>query len=503
MLKRRWADWVLRVGIAVGVLPWSAQAEQLRFRIAAHPKTLDWTLAHTSQETYFIMNMMEGLVALEGSAPVPRLAQSWKVADAGKTLEFALRDDVVWSDGRPLVAQHFVDSWARLIAKKTRSRSAYLFHDVASFSAPNARTLVIKLKHPVPSFLATLSFWPTFPIRLDLIKKWAGTWTDAAKLVTLGPYRLKSRQGNTYRLERNARYRRAPGTASDAPPDSIEAVVIEQEAQAKAAFFEGQFDFLLGAETTDLLQAQGRPDLQTRFFDYFATYYLGFDQRDPSFKEVELRKSVALAIDRSALPGILKGGQLAAKGWIPPGMEGFGFQMSMTFSAFEARAALARARQRLGDRAVSVRLGSEPFDGSAALQVALCERVRTLLEIACQPEPSLDNANVFVRHWGADIPDPINFFEVWTSRSNIKYLHWSSAAYDRSVAGLAAEVEPSARLRLMREAESTLTDGAMAILPLFYAKTAALLGPKVKSLQLTPMNYFFFDQIQTRDTVSP
>ena len=491
------------MGLLWGSTLFAAEPSHIRFRLSAHPHTLDWTKAHTSQETYLLMNIMEGLVSLEGTVLKPRLAEKWTVRDNGKTWIFDLRKGVVWSDGVNLIADHFIQSWKRLQDPSIASRSAYLFRDVASYKALSGHQIEIKLKKPLSHFVHALSFWPTFPIRADLIKKSPKSWTDANRLVTLGPYQLTSRNQDTYLLRRNSNYHTP---ASTLQPTSIEAVVITDEGRAKAEFFEGKLDFILNADTQDLTQASGNANFTARFFNYFATYYLGFNTRDPAFASADLRKAIALALDRSALPGVLQGGQLPAKGWIPPGLDGHGYQMALVASPYEARAALARYKSRTTKPVPRLRIWTEIFDGSSTLQQWVCDRLKSVLEIECEMAPSSSqgrDAHIFIRHWGADFADPINFFEVWTSWSGVTYTGWKNRAYDQLVQRISESFDPSNRLRLMRQAEEFLTDRDMAILPLFYLKNAVLTGANINSFDLSPMNYLFFDTIRTRETIAP
>ena len=94
---------------------------------------------------------------------------------------FFLKEGVLWSDGRPLRAQDFVDSWIRLLDPKTKSiYASYLFDIVnaeeynsgGSVSAPEVgvraldeKRLQIKLKRPVPeNVMLTPCCFPEYPL---------------------------------------------------------------------------------------------------------------------------------------------------------------------------------------------------------------------------------------------------------------------------------------------------------------------------------------------------
>jgi oligopeptide transport system substrate-binding protein len=193
----------------------------LRFRLSGDPATLDWNLAQTSFETHVIMNLMEGLVE-EGAdlKPRPALAESWIVSPDGLAYTFKLKAGVKWSDGRALRAQDFVDSWLRLLSPKAGSGYASFLYDVENAEAYHSgklkdpskvgvkavgdATFQVRLRRRVPYFLHIPTFWVTFPVRLDLIRKHGSAWATPGKIATLGPFLLKEwKKGKSIVLERN------------------------------------------------------------------------------------------------------------------------------------------------------------------------------------------------------------------------------------------------------------------------------------------------------------
>src|SRR5262245_14928880 len=103
-----------------------APARVLRINLETEPPTLDWNLATDGVSIVAIEQLMRGLTRLGPDlVPQPDLAESWQVSDDGRTYTFKLRPGVLWSDGVPLRAQHFVDSWQRLLDPKTAAEYAY------------------------------------------------------------------------------------------------------------------------------------------------------------------------------------------------------------------------------------------------------------------------------------------------------------------------------------------------------------------------------------------
>ena len=74
---------------------------------------LDPQLAVGLTDYNVLSALFEGLVAEDpvDLHPVPGVAESWEVSADGLTYTFYLRTSAKWSDGHPLVAQDFVDSY--------------------------------------------------------------------------------------------------------------------------------------------------------------------------------------------------------------------------------------------------------------------------------------------------------------------------------------------------------------------------------------------------------
>ena len=500
-----------------------AHAAPLRFRLTAEPATLDWSMARSSHETYVIMNLMEGLVSESPELhPQPALAQSWEMSPDGKTYTFQIRPGVKWSDGRVLKAQDFVDSWIRLLDAKTGSSYASFLFDLENADAFHSgrkkssdvgvkalgdNKLQLKLKEPVPYFLHLLSFWVTFPIRSDLVKKHGSAWAKAPNLATLGPYLLEEwAPGKMIRLRRNPQYYGvAPGI------ERVEARIEPDDGIARRQFEAGELDFLLDATTGDLMKAAssgGRTRVEQ--FPYLVTYYLGFNLGGARpLAEATIRKALGSAIERDKIPSILQGGQVPAKGWIPPGLEGGSHEAWTVDSLFEARGALAKAGFTESEGFPKLRLWVEKFDGASKLGGFIQQSLHEKLGIECsvriadsaseyQAALKAGKADLFVGHWGADFPDAINFLEVFSAKSGTNATGWKNAEYDRMLAGARMTLDPEARQRTYALAEKTLVEKEAVIFPLFHRKNAVLLGSRIGEFRISPLNYLFLRDVSFR-----
>jgi peptide/nickel transport system substrate-binding protein len=89
----------------------------------------------------------------------PDIAESWNASPDGLTYTFKIRSGVLFHDGSPLTSRDVKATFDRLRAppKGVISIRQALFSDIVSIDAPDATTVVMKLKAVDPSFLSTLA----------------------------------------------------------------------------------------------------------------------------------------------------------------------------------------------------------------------------------------------------------------------------------------------------------------------------------------------------------
>jgi oligopeptide transport system substrate-binding protein len=528
------AGWLTSAGIAVVLATAAAAATgasakasgvaqtPLRFRVASEPVTLDWNFADSSAETYIVLSLMEGLVE-EGPdlEPRPSLASRWEVSPDGLKYTFVLRDGVKWSDGKKLRAQDFVDSWIRLIHPKSHTPYSSFLDDVVGaqefaagkttdaskvgVKALDDSRLEVRLRRRVPYFLHLPTFWVLYPIRADLIRKNGADWAKPGKIATLGPYRLKAwTKGKAISLERNPAY-------SGAAP-AIESVVMEIEPdqkKARDAFGAGKLDFLLEAMTEDLMKAR-EPAAGQRVvqFDYLATFYLGFSTKKEPLSRPDLRRAIAGAIERVAIPAAMQGGQQVATSFVPPGLGGYTPPAPLVLSAFEQRGLLERSGFPEGRGIPRLSLWVRRVPGAEELGALIARSLQTKLGIGVdvhvcdykelQTAISEKKADLFVRHWGADFPDAFNFLSVFQSGNGNNHTGWANVAYDQWMEKAREAGDAKSRLDAYAQAEALLLNDQAVIVPLFRRKNAVVLGPRVERFSLSPLNYLFLKDLSLK-----
>lgn len=494
-----------------------AAPAELRINLETEPPSLDWSLATDGVSITAIEQLMRGLTRLGPDLrPEPELAERWEVSPGGRTYRFVLRPGVVWSDGVPLVAQHFVDSWLRLLAPATAAEYAYFLFPVKNARAFNAGTITdpdavgvrargdavleVELEAPLVYFPALVSFMVTFPQRRDLIARYGERWTEPPNLVTLGPFTLEA-----WRHEYKLVLRRNPRFFGPPPPlERITAFMVEEDSTALVLFEQGLLD-LVKLPPLEIRRYAGRPEYVRQ--PLLRGYYYGFDTRKPPFDDARVRRAFALAIDREAFPALLQGGELPWAAWIPPGMPHANADIGLRFDPERARALLREAGvdpARL--EPVRIVYNSDQTHKLVAEKVQSFWRdnlgVRVVLENrewkVFLKELQSDPPPVFRLGWGADFPDPDNFMNLFTSYSENNKTGWANPRYDARVEQAAREPDPAERQRLYDEAQRLLCEEDAPIVPLFVTAANFVVSPRLSGFRPSAMDRYDFDRVVAR-----
>ncbi|HEV8534970.1 MAG TPA: ABC transporter substrate-binding protein [Candidatus Limnocylindria bacterium] len=120
-----------------------------------------------------------------------------KVSADGKTFTFTLRDDIKWSDGKPITSADFLFAWQQA----TKKENNYIGYDdlitrVDSYKTPDAKTVEVTLKEKLARFVALSQVSDITPVPKHI---WEGKpWLDATAnpevikpSVVPGPFMIK------------------------------------------------------------------------------------------------------------------------------------------------------------------------------------------------------------------------------------------------------------------------------------------------------------------------
>jgi len=496
--------------VACGRSPRGGDGSTFRVNLSTEPPTLDWSLATDHVSFNVIANLMVGLTEFDKNLkPAPVIAKSWDVLDDGKRLVFHLREDVAWSDGKKVVAGDFEYAWKRLLNPKTASEYSYTLFDVENaeeyntgkitdesqvgVTAVDDTTLEIRLKHPTSYFLSLTTFEVTYPQRRDVIEKFGSRWTDPENIVTNGPFLLSSwKHDNEIRLKAN------PNFFLGKPAiDNVEMTMINEPTTALALYEQGQLDFLDNHSIPILEKPRLAKSAGFKNVPQLRGEYYGFSVLKKPFDDPRVRRAFAMAIDRSLIPKLLRGGEEPTSSWIPPGMLAHNSRIGLSYNPPEARRLLREAGYPDGKGFPPVTLAyntledkklvAEAVQGMWKRNLGILVRLENLewkvfLQRLVNNPPA-----IFRSGWGADYPDPDNFIKLFASYSPQNYSRWKNSHYDQLLAQAARELNEQKRSRLYDDAQKILCEVDVPIVPLFNTAESTLLNPRYSGLDYNSM----------------
>lgn len=183
----------------------SYQEAIIYFELPARPQTLDPQTASSDSELLIVKNIYEGLFRKNASgAIVCGAAESFTFENL--TYTFTLREDAVWSNGYPVTAEDFVFGLRRAVSPETEAPFASRLFciqnaesiyngkasaDTLGVSAPDARTLVIKLSKNDEHFQDTLASSVAMPCNQRFFTEAAGKYGLTSEYtISNGSYQL-------------------------------------------------------------------------------------------------------------------------------------------------------------------------------------------------------------------------------------------------------------------------------------------------------------------------
>lgn len=262
----------------------------------------------SSQIAAFIF---DGLTTVDNNLkPVPDLAKSWDISSDNLTYTFHLRHNVKFSDGKPMTSADVVFSYNIPRSKAYTGPRGSDFTQIKSITAPDKYTVKITLKQPYAPFLTQTASYPILPKHLLKnvpIKNMAKAAFNTKKPVGTGPYEfVEWKDGQYVKLKANPNFFRGRPHI-----DTLIYKIVPDASSLLAQFQSGQVDMISvqpqDISTAQKLVQQNKAKLKT----YMALeyVYLGYNLRNPLFKDKKVRQALTMALDRNKIIQSVLNGQ--------------------------------------------------------------------------------------------------------------------------------------------------------------------------------------------------
>jgi oligopeptide transport system substrate-binding protein len=417
---------------------------------------------------------------------IPAAANRWVAAEDGLSWTFYLRDDLEFSDGRPLTAHDYVftlqrgadpknaydvewyyrpiKNWAEVVAGRVPVDSLGV-HAVDDF------TLLVETEDPcayLPDLLVDSWVSPR-----QAIEKYGDTWSTRPETsIASGPFYLEEwTKANRIVLRANPRYHGA------AKP-YLEALVAKLHNASTpppmlASYEADEVDHVIVTNHAELARIKTDARLREELHAYtdFATYYLTMDTYNAPFDNLKVRQAFSHAIDREAIcRSALQGFAIPAYSMLPPGFpaaEPEALKPAQDFDPVLARRLLAEAGYPAGVGFPRVefwvRRDVRPVhEAGEAIQAMIKQNLG--IEVAVrnmEVKTFMDAINnhdlqLGLVRFGADFIDPSSLMNLWLSMGRHA---WKNPLFDQLVVragGIMGDTQ--SRMDTYREAERIMVE---------------------------------------------
>ena len=482
------------------------------------PDTLDPQRARTDAAFNILRDAFEGLTAIgPDGGTVPAAASSWTVSSDGLEYTFQLRAGLRWSNGDALVAGDYVAGMRRLVDPATASPYAQIFESVANaaaitrgekpptelgVSAPDDRTVVIRLQNPAPYLLGLLAQPGTFPVHGPSLAANGAEFARPGRMVSNGAFVLEDWVvGSHVVARRNTHYWNDAATR-------LEHVRFVHHADAGTEFRQyraGQLDITYGVPPQQFAWIRQNLGVELHLAPQLSVYYYGFNLTRPPFKDRPgLRRALSLVIDRDRLTSAVTGrGEAPAYGWVPRGVADYTPQhFDYASRPYAERVAEARELYReagySAEKPLRVEIRYNTGDEHNRLAVAIAamwkealgvettlyaEEFRALL----QSIQARKDTQVFRSSWVGDFNDAYTFLQLLQTGFGINLTGYSNPRYDSLLADATRQPDAAQRRALLEESERVMLADT-PLLPLYFYVNKHLVKPYVQGWTDNVMN---------------
>ena len=439
---------------------------------------------------------------------VPDLATKWSWNSEMTQLTFQLRRGVSWHDGKPFTAADVKCTWDLILGNspeklRANPRKAW-YRNLQSVSA-KGDTVTFHLKRPQPAFIALLAsgYSPIYPCHVP-------PQAMRQHPIGTGPFKFVSYKPNdSIKLVRNTQYWK-PGRPY---LDGVEWVIIPNRSTAILAFIAGNFDLTFPFGVTVPLMKNIKVQASAAICEVEPANQstnLIVNRDVPPFNSPEIRRAMALALDRKSFIDILAEGQGDIGGAMQPPPQGVwgvpaerlralpGYDPDVAKNRAEARKLMEKAGYGPDNRLpvkVSVR-NTPPFRDPAVILIDQLKEIYIDAELELVetanwfPKVYRKDYKVGLNLTGAGVDDPdAQFFENYACGSDRNYTGYCNPEIDRLFDQQSMEPDQEKRRHLVWEIDKRLQeDGARPIL--YHNRFATCWWPQLKGLTIMDNSLF-------------
>jgi ABC-type oligopeptide transport system substrate-binding subunit/class 3 adenylate cyclase len=474
-----------------------APAASLRLTTSFLPNDPDPKSAIAWPNIQLCMQLFDRLVeAWPERTIVPSLAERWEISDDGLRYVFHLREGLRWSDGEPLTANDVEFGIKRVLDPSSPGASVAIYFvlengqdyylgrnrdaDRIGVRALDDRTVEFRLVAPAPYFMSVMNRPDGAPQPRHAIERHGGDWTKPELQAVSGPFRQAERTDDRLVLVRQDGY-------AGVRPGNVGRVEYVRSAVAEAIgpFDRGEVDLVTVRYTPRIADFMTEAPPEAAMGAAGWSFYLSFDHTHPVTSNLDFRRALAHSIDREALAHVSPVNLVVATGGlVPPALQGHTPDIAPRFDPELARECLRRSgvteALRVG--------GSVEWEQILQAVTPTWERVLGLrfeIDLWSQtPSRTVrpgERCPILLSGWLPGYPDPEYYLRLLLhSDSKTNEGGFVHAPFDALIERARQERADRERLELFHQADRMAVADMVAVIPIAYGRSMALVKPWVR-----------------------
>ena len=492
----------------------------IRIPIEGNISTIDPGLTESISSIDIAEQLFLGLTDFEPETlkPVPEFAKSWTVDSNYQHYTFFLRQDVLWTDGKPVTAYDIQWAILRNLNKDTNSPYSYTLHILKNadafyqgkidqskvgVKALDDYTISFQLNKSAPYFPSMAGLCVFRPLPEHIIEQYPDSWTNPETIVTNGSYKLAAwEKGLVMILRKNKKY----FDEKNVSIPEIRYIVISDGKLGLEMYRSGEID-LMGGNYLQipfdyLSDISLNPDYKNQYFkkEIHCSYAFALNSQKKPFDNVLVRKAINAAIDRyRIIKYITKGNQKVANNFTPQLSSFFNKKENQIFDPVKGQKWLSQAGYPEGKNfpEIIIAFNQSATHEQIAKGIQKCLQYYLNINVRLKPmawEDYMKNLKTsndwhLIRFgWCADYPDPNNWLNdlFHPNRSN-NVIRWHNDAFIELMEAVDQTNNFSDRIDLYHQAEKILCNRFCGIVPIFFETSHYLINMRIKGWYHMPL----------------
>ncbi|WP_445681918.1 ABC transporter substrate-binding protein [Radicibacter daui] len=462
--------------------------------------TFDPIMTAQNVDFWVFSNVFDVLVRVDktGTRLEPGLAESWTVSSDGLTYTFKMRA-AKFSDGSPITAEDAAFSLLR-IRDDQGSLWADSYKVMDTVEAPDATTLIIKLKQPSAPFLSSLAMPGTSILSKAGMEK-MGEAAYAENPVASGAFSVKEWvRGDRVVLEKNPNFWQADRVSLD----GVEWISIPDDNTRMLKVQAGELDSAIFVPFSSIAELQKDPNLTVHLDTSTREDHLLINHAHGLLGNKDVRQAIDMAIDKKAIvDAVTFGIGSVANSYIPAGaLYHYADNLSRPYDPEKAKAMLAKAGASDLKLKYVVNAGDAVDEQIAVLLQQQLSRAGIGVDLQkVDPSQSWDmlvagDYDISVMYWTNDIldPDQKTTFVLGHDSNNNYMTNYKNEAVKELVAKARIEADPAKREQMYIDLQKMAKDDVNWI-DLYYSPYRNVSRKNIKNFYQNPLGRFFLEDV--------